>query len=70
MNNAGLPNIKLKGKGVMLPPGAKELSPSRQPNEHVFWHTLGGQMLHGVLKEWDNRTAIVEVDGKEVAVPG
>ena len=69
MSESGFPNIQLKGKGVMLPPGAKELSLARQPGEHVFWIAFGATR-HGVLKRWIDGMAMVEVDGQEIPVPG
>lgn len=37
-------------------------------NTLVYWSTLGGDEKYGWLKEYDNGTAIIVIDGKEQAV--
>lgn len=47
----------------------KPLTIDCKPGDYVSWSTVGGKKHEGVLKEWDNGTAIVLVmSGKEIAV--
>lgn len=49
----------------------EELRDNHRPGDRVCWSTIGGQSYRGVLKEWDNGTAIVVCDdGRERAVNG
>lgn len=44
------------------------LTIATRPGKQVYWSTLGGVKHFGVLKSFDNGTAIVTVDGREEAV--
>lgn len=47
----------------------KPLTVYCKPGDYVSWSTIGGRKREGVLKEWDNGTAIILVlSGKEIAV--
>ena len=47
---------------------ATELTPNCVPGMLVAWKTIEDEWHTGVLKEWDNNTAIVMVAGKDIAV--
>jgi len=48
-----------------------ELNLSNLPGDKVCWSTIGGVSYRGVLKEWDNGTAIVLcTDGETRTVRG
>lgn len=47
----------------------KPLTIDCKPGDYVSWSTINRKKHEGVLKEWDNGTAIVLVlSGKEIAV--
>ena len=47
----------------------QELSLLTKIGEKVKWSTVGGESHSGILKEWDNLTAIIELEnGDEKAV--
>lgn len=47
----------------------KELSLKTKIGETAYWTSLSGEVCVGVLKEWDNNTAImITGNGKEKAV--
>lgn len=47
----------------------EELRRDHRSGDRVSWSTLGGKTYRGVLKEWDNYTAIVVCDdGRERSV--
>lgn len=48
----------------------KELSRDSKIGETVKWSTISGRKFKGELKEWDNGTAIIDVDGEIKAVKG
>lgn len=61
-------NIRInKGGGTMK---LKELSRECKPGELVKWPQINGDEFIGIIKEWDNGTAIIDRDGKEYAVKG
>lgn len=64
--NAKFPEFRLLGKGICLPPQCKELSLARKPGESVFWSLANGEVRHGILKKWNNQTAIVAT---EIQIP-
>lgn len=46
----------------------RELSGGSVIGERVMWKTIGGVTHTGILKEWDSNVAIIEENGKRVAV--
>ncbi len=47
---------------------AAPLTQAAQPGDIVSSRALSGEIRCGVLKEWDNGTAILVIEGKEKAV--
>ncbi len=48
----------------------KELSKYSGVGELIKWSTISGRKFQGKIKEWDNGTAIIDVDGEIKAVRG
>ena len=48
----------------------KELSRNCKIGELVKWTTLNGRKFKGKIKNWDNGTAIIDVNGEIKAVKG
>lgn len=46
----------------------KELFRECKVGELVKWSTITGTEFKGIIKEWDNGTAIIDVDGKIKAI--
>ncbi len=62
---------ELSGYGTPGHNFAMPLHADCQPGALVSWKTLGGEVLSGTLKEWDNGTAIIrDEDNKEHAIRG
>ena len=48
----------------------KELSRDCKIGEMVKWSTIIGRKFKGKIKDWDNGTAIIDVDGELKAIRG